>query len=83
MAHFRQGPEGFPQKGHPSSEQFLKSSLRNYCSRQDPLPGLSGPLRLSAQSRSRTRLRIAASIAFLLRACFKGVLDAVAPLSRG
>ena len=33
---------------------------------------LSGPLRLRVQSRSRTRLRIAASIAFLFRACFKG-----------
>ena len=31
---------------------------------------LSGPLRLRVQSRSRTRLRIAASIAFLFRACF-------------
>ena len=34
---------------------------------------LSGPLRLRVQSWSRTRLRIAASIAFLFRACFKGV----------
>ena len=34
---------------------------------------LSGPLRLRVQSRSRTRLRIAASIAILFRACFKGV----------
>ena len=34
---------------------------------------LSGPLRLRVQSRSRTQLRIAASIAFLFRACFKGV----------
>ena len=34
---------------------------------------LSGPLRLRVQSRSRTRLRIAASIAFLLGACFTGV----------
>ena len=32
---------------------------------------LSGPLRLRVQSRSRTWLRIAASIAFLFRACFK------------
>ena len=44
---------------------------------------LSGPLRLRVQSRSRTRLRIAASTAFLFRACFKGVLDTIAPLSRG
>ena len=44
---------------------------------------LSGPLRLRVQSRSRTRLRIAASIAFLFRACFKGVLGTIAPLSRG
>ena len=44
---------------------------------------LSGPLRLRVQSRSRTRLRIAASIAFLFRACFKDVLDTIAPLSRG
>ena len=35
---------------------------------------LSGPLRLRFQSRSRTPLRIAASIAFLFRACFKGFL---------
>ena len=33
---------------------------------------LSGPLRLKVQSRSSMRLRIAASIAFLFRACFKG-----------
>ena len=44
---------------------------------------LSGPLRLRVQSRSRARLRIAASIAFLLRASFKGVWDTIAPLSRG
>ena len=44
---------------------------------------LSGPLRLRVQSRSRTRLRIAASSAFLFRACFKGVWDTIAPLSRG
>ena len=44
---------------------------------------LSGPLRLRVQSRSRTRLRIAASIAFLFRTCFKGILDTIAPLSRG
>ena len=37
----------------------------------------------AGQSRSRTRLRIAASIAFLFRACFKGVFDTRAPLSRG
>ena len=43
---------------------------------------LSGPLRLRVQSRSRTRLRIAASIGFLLRACLTGVLDTMAPLSR-
>ena len=42
---------------------------------------LSGPLRLRVQSRSRTRLRIAASIAFLFRACLKGALDTIAPLS--
>ena len=45
--------------------------------------GLSGPLRLRVQSRSRTWLRIAVSIAFLFRACFKGVWDTIAPLSRG
>ena len=33
---------------------------------------LVDPLRLRVQSRSRTRLRIAASIAFLFRVCFKG-----------
>ena len=40
-------------------------------------------LRLRVQSRSRTRLRIAVSVAFLFRACFKGVLHTIAPLSRG
>ena len=44
---------------------------------------LSGPLRLRVQSWSRTRLRIAVSIAFLFRACFKGAWDTIAPLSRG
>ena len=44
---------------------------------------LSGPLRLRLQSWSRTRLRIAVPIAFLFRACFKRVLDTIAPLSRG
>ena len=47
------------------------------------VPLLSGPLRLRVQSQSRTWLRIAASIAFLFRACFKGILDTIAPLSRG
>ena len=45
-------------------------------------PFAKGSRRFS-QTRSRTRLRIAASIAFLFRACFKGVLDTIAPLSRG
>ena len=44
---------------------------------------LSGPLWLRVQSRSRTRLRIAASFAILFRTCFKGVLDTIAPLPRG
>ena len=44
---------------------------------------LSGPLLLRVQSRSRTRLRIAASIAFLFRTCSKGILDTIALLSRG
>ena len=44
---------------------------------------LSGPLRLRVQSQSRTRLRIAASIAVLFRARFKGILHTIAPLSRG
>ena len=43
----------------------------------------SGPQRLRFQWRSRTRLRIAASIAILFRVCFKGVLNTIAPLSRG
>ena len=43
---------------------------------------LSAPVRLRVQSRSRKRLRIAASIAFLFRTC-KGVFDTIAPLSRG
>ena len=38
---------------------------------------------MRVQSRSRMRLRIAASIAFLFRTCFKGVLDTIAPLSHG
>ena len=41
---------------------------------------LSGPLRLRVQSRSRTRLRIAASVPFLFRVCFKGVLGPFARL---
>ena len=41
-----------------------------------------GPLRLRVQARSRTRLRIAASIASLFRACFKKGCT-IAPLSRG
>ena len=47
------------------------------------LDELSGPLRLRVQSRSRARLRIAASIAFLFRAYFEGVWDTIAQLSRG
>ena len=46
------------------------------------LHDLSGPLRLRVQSRLRTRLRIAASIALLFRTCFKGGLDTIAPRSR-
>ena len=46
-------------------------------------PLLSGPLQLRVQSRSRTRLRIAAQIAFfVLPLCAKEGLDIVAPLSR-
>ena len=37
---------------------------------------------LPDQSRWRTRLRIAASIALLFCACLKGVSDTIAPLSR-
>ena len=36
------------------------------------LVALSGPLRFRVQSRSRTRVRIAASIVFLFRVLFKG-----------
>ena len=41
---------------------------------------LSGPPRLRIQSQSRTQLRILASTAFWFRACFKEVLDTIAPL---
>ena len=44
--------------------------------------GLSGPPRLRVQSRSRTQWRIVASIAFFFCACFKRVLDTIAPQSR-
>ena len=61
--------------------------LREVClfdhEKSHPMNNLSGPLRLRVQSWSRTRLRIATSIAFLFRTCFKGVLDIIAPLSRG
>ena len=43
---------------------------------------LSGPLRLKVQSLLRRRSRIAACIAFWVRACFHGVSDTIAPLSR-
>ena len=49
-----------------SEKEVLGDGLSQDCG------ALSGPLRLRVQSRSRTRLRIAASIAFLFRACFKG-----------
>ena len=58
-----------PQKKSP-----VRTILRTF---------LSGPLRLRVQSRSRTRMRITVSIASLFRTCFKGVLDTIAPLSRG
>ena len=48
------------------------SSLLSGISWSFLLGRLSGPLRLRVQSRSRTRLRIAASIAFLFHAYFKG-----------
>ena len=47
--------------------------LSIFCHVQSVSVNLSGPLRLRVQSRSRMRLRITASIAFLFRACFKGV----------
>ena len=79
LVHFSQ----FPQV-HPPSKINLNTTLRKLrwhllrwhltLSEQRLLgKGLSGPLRLRVQSRSRTRLRIAASIAFLFRACSKGV----------
>ena len=63
-----------------SQSQKSQQSLRFCCAKSCTL---SGPPRLRVQSRSRTWLRIAASITFLLRTCFKGVLDTIAPLSRG
>ena len=44
---------------------------------------LSGLLRLRVQSWSRTRLRIASSVAFLFRRCSKEILETIAPLLRG
>ena len=66
--------------GQPNHNHNQKFSEKLFVSSDGTL---SGPLRLRVQSRSRTRLRIAASIAFLFRACFKGVLSTIAPLSRG
>ena len=69
--------------GRGAGELVLTLSHRNRRRKQWKKLGLSGPLRLRVESRSRTWLRIAASIAFSFRACFKGVLDTIAPLSRG
>ena len=68
-------------KGNPRTG-LLRTFLEPDWVLRSPLR-LSGPLRVRVQSRSRTRLRIAASIAFSFRACFKGDLDTIAPLSRG
>ena len=54
-----------------SSSWILPTEMMSTPDRPTSL--LSGPLRLRVQSLSRTRLRIAASIAFLFRACFKGL----------
>ena len=52
--------------------RFFACSAINSCPN---ISKLSGPLRLRVQSRSRTWLRIAASIAFLFGACFQEVLS--------
>ena len=67
---------GGPEEGRGGAPgavplQNPKVTSRKACLRNADL--LSGPLRLRVQSWSRTRLRIAASVAFLFRACFKGV----------
>ena len=61
----------------PTPPGGLRTQKLNLCALFSCL--ISGPPRLRVQSRSRTRLRIAASIAFLFRACFKGILDTIAP----
>ena len=60
---------------HAEGVVFLPSKHLLSALDDTPPSKLSGPLRLRVLSRSRTRLRIAASIAFLFRACFKEVLD--------
>ena len=72
-------PESFPRRAVEACLEALQVELFVPAI---PLHPLSSPLRLRVQSRSRTRLRIVASIAFLFRACFNRVLDTIAPLSR-
>ena len=63
--------------------QVLASTARKVAKPTCPCSYTVPPMRSRVQSRSRTQLRIAASIAFLFRACFDGSLDTIAPLSRG
>ena len=57
----------FPTNRHPTHVHPIPISCLGSAGH-----GLSGPLWLRVQSRSSTGLRIAASIAFLFRGCFKG-----------
>ena len=82
-AFFQSNPLSGCRKTRPGIEGFKQTKNGNFKRKWFFLRGgLSGPLRLRVQSRSRMRLRIAASIAFLFRACFQGVSDTIAPLSR-
>ena len=58
----------------------LAPTFRAGCFLQSTVPAFSSFSELRVQSRSSTRLRIAASIAFLFRACLQGALDTIAPL---
>ena len=75
--------DGFPDQGSYLSERSGgKGAEQAELGRGfSQLGALVAPMRSRVQSRSRTRLRIAASIAFSFRACFKGVRDTIARLS--
>ena len=71
MGIFKPSPLVSPTKKLRAIDSLFPSISAHHSPTSSDSPNLSGSRRLRVQSRSSTRLRIAASVAFLFRTCFK------------